>query len=563
MARFNRLPRSLRFAIWLVIGIALPFASSRFRGIRNPQDVLIHDEMTYLVQADTFSRGRLTNPAPRHPEFFEAPYLLMEPTYQAKYPPAQALFLAIGQRFAGPPIWGVWLTCGLFAAALDWMLCGWVNRRWAMIGTAYAVAVLGITHSWATTYWGGMVAATGGALVLGGTRWTLRRWTSGRAVLTALGAVIVLNSRPYEGAVVCLACATVLAWWLVCGSTEARLKKTTAWCGPFLLVVALGGVAMGVYNKAVTGSWITPPYLLHPQQYDTCGMFRWQPINQVPKRHLTSRVGQFYEQDSLLNPGKPGGPQLGASAVVDEIRHGFLGLYQNFVSPMNLAPTDTVWLTPTVRYGLRAVLLAMILWFVCTSRRWGTLWAAWSVVILEVLAGGAVWWNLPHYHAPIVCLCYFLVVDSLRRVTVLSRRTWVPRAVHIRYVVLFLFLLIPARLLESQIETVFFPPAPVPAPAAATPQSVTPVPEALTRPQLLAFLSRQKRPVLAVFTYDAAVSLHEEWVYNSADLASQRVILAHDLGPQKLPLLIADFPGRDVWHVHVSPEGATVRLDGG
>ena len=99
--------------------------------------------------------------------------------------------------------------------------------------------------------------------------------------------------------------------------------------------------------------------------------------------------------------------------------------------------------------------------------------------------------------------------------------------------------------------------------AAATPRSVTPVSEALTRPQLLAFLSRQKRPVLAVFTYDAAVSLHEEWVYNSADLAAQRVILAHDLGPQKLPLLIADFPGRDVWHVHVSPEGATVRLDGG
>ena len=212
--------------MWLVIGIALPFASSRFRGIRNPQDVLIHDEMTYLVQADTFSRGRLTNPAPRHPEFFEAPYLLMEPTYQAKYPPAQALFLAIGRRFAGHPIWGVWLTCGLFAAALDWMLCGWVNRRWAMIGTAYAVAVLGITHSWATTYWGGMVAATGGALLLGGTRWTLRRWTSGRAVLTALGVVIVLNSRPYEGAVVCLACGTVLAWWLVCGSTEAAPQKS-------------------------------------------------------------------------------------------------------------------------------------------------------------------------------------------------------------------------------------------------------------------------------------------------------------------------------------------------
>lgn len=81
-----------------------------------------------------------------------------------------------------------------------------------MLGTEYAVLVLGITHYWATTYWGGMVAALGGALVLGGTRWTIRQGTMGRGLLTGLGAVILANSRPYEGGVVCLACAPVLGW---------------------------------------------------------------------------------------------------------------------------------------------------------------------------------------------------------------------------------------------------------------------------------------------------------------------------------------------------------------
>jgi len=81
---------------------------------------------------------------------------------------------------------------------------------------------------------------------------------------------------------------------------------------------------------------------------------------------------------------------------------------------------------------------------------------------------------------------------------------------------------------------------------------------ATTRPQLLELLARQKRPALAFVSYDAGVSLLEKWVYNSAALQSQRVILAHDLGPNKLSLLVGDFLGRDVWRVHVTPQGATV-----
>ena len=77
--------------------------------------------------------------------------------------------LALGQVIGGLPSWG----CGSVPAShvlRCWMLLAWLPARWAALGGVLVALPPGMLLAWSQSYWGGTVAALGGALLLGAWR---------------------------------------------------------------------------------------------------------------------------------------------------------------------------------------------------------------------------------------------------------------------------------------------------------------------------------------------------------------------------------------------------------
>ena len=182
----------------------------------------VHDEFSYLLAADTFAHGRLTNPP--HPlwEHFETFHVIQQPSYASKYPPGSALLPAFGMASFGQPAVGVWMSAGLMCGAITWMLYGWLPRHWAFFGGLAAVARFGVASYWVQSYWGGATAAAGGALVFGALGRLRARPRVSTSFVLGAGLAILAFTQPYQGIVAAIPVAVVLLFWIGRGVLPMR-----------------------------------------------------------------------------------------------------------------------------------------------------------------------------------------------------------------------------------------------------------------------------------------------------------------------------------------------------
>lgn len=361
----------------------------------------VHDEFSYLLAGDTFAHGKLANPT--HPMWihFETFHVNQRPSYVSMYYPAQGLFLAAGQVLFGHPYWGVWLSTGLMCAAICWMLQGWFPPVWALLGGCLAVIRLGTFSYWMNSYWGGSVAALGGALVLGALPRIKRHQRPIDAVLMGLGFALLANSRPYEGLFFSVPILGAIVIWMFGRKAPSIRIVVIRIVAPLLLLFAATLVFMGYYFWRTTGSPFRTPYSVNAAIYRPVPLFPWQGVTNIPKyRNIEMR--NFYG--------------------------GWVTEQYDFARshPILLLLTKA-WATWSFYFGPLLTLpffaACFVLPYGLTFQQLSTRAKLMLVVCGFVFLGAA----LPvcydaHYLAPLSCVFYALVVMAMQKV-----RNWMPR----------------------------------------------------------------------------------------------------------------------------------------
>lgn len=285
------LARNRRLAVIAVGALAILARVALLPWLHVPQPK-VHDEFSYLLAGDTFAHGRLANPP--HPMwiFFDTFHVIQHPVYASMYPPGQGMALAVGE-WLGQPWIGVVLSVAAMCMAFTWMLQGWVEEEWALAGGLIVWARFGVFSYWMNSYWGGAVAATGAALVLGAFA-RLRGHDSVRdAVLLGIGAGILAITRPLEGAIFFAPVGAVVVWWAFrCKAVERRAQIQKKVLLPAALILACFAAFVGYYNHRLTGSAFVFPHFIEEKMITTA-VFLWQ-HNKPPITYSNPQFDDFY-----------------------------------------------------------------------------------------------------------------------------------------------------------------------------------------------------------------------------------------------------------------------------
>lgn len=450
----------------------------------------VHDEFSYLLAGQTFAQFRLTNPTPPLWEFFESHHVLMVPTMMSKYPPGQGLALAVGY-WLGQPIYGVWLAGALWAASFTWLLRGFFAPRWALLGGALAIAQFGLTHYWVHTFWGGALAAAGGALIFGACR---RLWRTARprdAALLGVGLVLLALTRPFEGLLASIVPMIVVAVKLIRTPDRAAFLRALV---PGAAVLAAGLAFLAYYNFRVTGSPLRLPYLEYESRYAGTPYFIWQTPQPVPAFKNAALADYYHGYMEPLSrfygpPLRVWGERLALTA------RNFLGPLLALLAVAGLALRPRGWSLVALA-GLGVCALAMILSY----------------------------WFSSHYQAGAAALYLFLVVAGLRT--------------------LFLRLPRPARRFGPVLAVVIAAQGALLGLDRSVERDLRVYTEPSRRQKITDALVATGERHLVFVHPEKPYALHLSWVFNDARFDRAPVLWAWDRGPAENLRLIAQYPDR-------------------
>lgn len=512
----DRISRQRLFSIILfaLLSILLNSSTILINGVPNPR---IHDEFSYLLGAETFAKGRITNPVHPLREFFDTFHVLNSPTRMSIYPPAQSLFLALGILMFGHPIAGVWISIALMCAIFTWMFYAWLPGRWAFIASFLVLNRLAFFTYWSHTYWGGTLAAIGGGLVFGGLRYLYRSPLKRYSAAIGLGLLILANSRPLEGFI--CGCIIIAAMIPFLTNVKSPFIKKLSIIAPMIILSILTVLLVAMYNKKVTGNPFSMPQRYAAAQLTSMPLFIWQ--KQSPEPVLESNWKADYINNFVLSHYNDKLKNYPSSILRTLNEHisfytGFF-LFSIIILTLPLCIKDR-W------FQLAFISIAIIVFF--------------DVFLITIA-------NQPHYLAPLSCLIFYCSAQSLRWISFFSFRSHFYGKNLVTYVIALLMVIStincainrgrPGLFRKNVIQKEWFS----------------------YRAAFEKRLTNTDGKHIVIVPYGPLHNIHNEWVYNKPDIDNSKIIWSRDLGPEKNRELFAYYPDRRFWVVlneNSSPE---------
>ena len=471
-------------------------------------DPVVTDEFSHLLIADTLAHGRLTNPT--HPMWphFESIHIIQKPTYNSDYFPGQGAVLALG-KLAGHPWLAAWVLSAAMCATLCWALQAWLPPAWALFGAALAVFRFGIASYWVNGYYGGCLAALGGALVLGAYPRLLRAPAVATSLLFGSGLAIILYSRPFEGLAVAAPAAI--------GIMAAVWRRKISWwfCMPAAAIVLLAAAGLLLYGREVSGDVWRTPYAVNQSTYGWPMTLPWFHPPQVQFRHEELRRYYDYEKDVHDRN----------ATLAGELKHSTLKAQEIWRFYFGPALSVALLMLPQVWRSRRMRLLLVV--------------AGLTILLALVETGGS-----PHYAAAATAAFLGVLVECFQRLR-LRRRQLLFAAPTVMVSILAVRIALGVFHLPFTQEVNF--------------QSWCCVkPGNANKARILAGLERSggKHLVLVKPKTDPANVF--QWIYNDADIDASRVVWARDMGAAGNRDLLDYYHDRKAWLVDPNIEPAKI-----
>ena len=476
----------------------------------------INDEYSFLLMADTFAHHRLTNPTPPAWQHFETFWVNFTPTYHSKYPVSQGIVLAFGEAVFHQPWIGVYLSTAVLCGAICWALQAFVPPPWALLGGCLAVLRMALFSYWMNSYWGGSVAALGGALAVGSVVRLFEgsRTERNRALLACLFAIsllILATSRPFEGLAFSLPLAAYFSYQVLRSLLRRELTFRSTLL-PVGLIGLAGGLMMMYYNQRTTGNPLLLPHVLNERTYSSLPLFLWQKGN--PAINFPDPAfARFYQ--ALAHEFDYARIRT-ASGLRDIEVVRFLQAWFFYIGPALSLPCLVGLFLSLRQEHLRLVLLAAL----CTA-----------------LAFASSFYTMLHYAAPATIVVYLLAVVGLRYF-------WLQRQVAERCFVVAVCVTVAVTCLSRQ--------------------SGTAVNTSFTYPNnrrlIIQELENKPGRQLVLVSYD--LDHHypgEELVHNGADFSAEKILWARSKGLQNDRQLCAAYSDRTFWMVTTDDESYSLK----